>query len=355
MSIATTDITLPQLGTSVLTNSRMQAFKQCPRLHFFRYEVGLRPVVTAEALRIGTAFHLGLDCRASGDGTDEAAEQAVEGYATVPQWAKFDAAKRREWEAEAVVVRNLLTAYFWFWEREDIAPNLRPVKYVATEQAFSLPLRSPTGKKSRTWTLAGKMDKIVELADGRLALMEHKTTSESIEPDADYWKPLTLDAQISLYFAAAKSLGYNIDTILYDVTSKPSLRPRDATPIEKRKFKKDGTLYANQRAEDESIDAYAERLWADIVAAPETYFARQEIPRTSADLEDFHDDLWSLSQLMHAARKNGWHPRNPSACRKWGRLCEHAGHCATFRKDGAVPTGFEVVNDLHPELEGAIQ
>jgi RecB family exonuclease len=341
---------LPQL----LTNSRMQAFKTCARLHFFRYEVGLRPIVTAEALRIGTAFHAGLDARAKGKLEAEAIAAATHGYVTYPKWASTPESKR-EWDAEAGVVGNMLAAYFWFWERDDIAPNLRPVEVVASELAFSLPLRSPTGRKTRSWRLAGKMDKIVRLADGRLALMEHKTTTDSVAPDSDYWPPLRLDAQISLYFKAAKSLGYDIDTILYDVASKPSLRPYNATPLDKRKYKKDGTLYANQRDTDESIDDYAARVWADITAAPETYFARQEIPRTSSDLADFDDDLWALSQLMHTARKNSWHPRNPSACRKWGRLCEHAGHCATFRKDGVVPSGFEIVEDCNPELEGAIQ
>lgn len=344
-------IHLPQL----LTNSRMQAFKTCPRLHHFRYNVGLRPVVTAEALRIGTAFHKGLDTMALTGDVALAVETATIGYCDVPAWAKHDAANLREWQAEAAVVRCLLAAYSWYWDRAVVASNLRPVEYVATELPFSIPLRSPSGKLSRTWKLAGKIDKIVRLADGRLALMEHKTTTDSVAPDSDYWPPLKLDAQISLYFKAAKSLGYDIETVLYDVASKPSLRPRDATPPEKRKYKADGTLYANQRAEDESIDEYAQRVWDDITSHPETYYARMEIPRASADLADFDDDLWALSQLMHTSRKNNWHPRNPSACRKWGRLCEHAGHCATFLKDGNVPSGFEIVQDIHPELEGAIQ
>jgi len=338
----------------ILTSSRMTAFKTCPRLHFFRYEVGLRPIKTPEALRIGTAFHLGLDARASGKSVDDATAAAIAGYANVPRWANTPETVR-EWQAESAVVYALLNAYFWYWERNEVAASLRPVRVVATEQVFSLPLRKPDGKRSRLWRLAGKMDKIVELADGRLALMEHKTTSDSVAPDSDYWPPLALDAQISLYYGAAKSLGYDIQTILYDVARKPKLEPYSATPADKRKYKADGTLYANQRAEDETLDAYADRLWADITGKPETYFARQEIPRLAADLSDFDDDLWALSQLMHTARKNNWHPRNPSSCRKWGRLCEHAGHCATFRKDGVVPAGWEIVEDKHQELEGAIQ
>ena len=334
----------------------MSSFRQCMRLEWFRYGIGLRPIVTPEQLRIGSAFHEGLDIRAKGGEIDAAVDGAMAkgGYTTYPRWAN-DADKQRDWQAEAADIACMLRGYFWFWEREDVAANITVKRVIASEIPFEIPLRNPSGRASRTWRVAGKMDRIVELGDGRIALKESKTTGDSVAPDSDYWPPLRLDAQISLYFKAGKLKGYPIDTILYDVARKPKQKPKSATPTDKRKYKKDGTLYANQRDTDESIDDYAARVWSDITAAPETYFARQEIPRTSSDLADFDDDLWALSQLMHTARKNNWHPRNPSACRKWGRLCEHAGHCATFRKDGVVPSGFEIVEDCNPELEGAIQ
>ena len=45
-----------------LTFSRSQSFKACRRRHWYAYELGLRPVADPRALRMGHAFHLGLDC-----------------------------------------------------------------------------------------------------------------------------------------------------------------------------------------------------------------------------------------------------------------------------------------------------
>jgi len=54
----------PQL----LTNSRSTSFKVCRRRHWYEYEIGLRPIVDAKALRMGTAFHVGLEqLKASAD------------------------------------------------------------------------------------------------------------------------------------------------------------------------------------------------------------------------------------------------------------------------------------------------
>ena len=47
-------------GQDLLTNSRMNAFQTCRRLHYNLYVLGVRKE-PSEALRIGSAVHLGLD------------------------------------------------------------------------------------------------------------------------------------------------------------------------------------------------------------------------------------------------------------------------------------------------------
>ncbi|MCK4343264.1 MAG: hypothetical protein KAY37_16240 [Phycisphaerae bacterium] len=66
------------------------------------------------------------------------------------------------WRVECEVVRQLLTGHFWRYENDD-------VEIIDVERTFELPLVNPqTGRASRAFALAGKIDAIVRLADGRL-------------------------------------------------------------------------------------------------------------------------------------------------------------------------------------------
>ena len=195
-----------------LTHSRLSAFRTCPRQHWMRYELGLRPERDSFAMRTGSAFHLALDTRAKGGDIEAAMEQALDD--------PYDLA----------LVAAMLQGHA---ERYQSRP---PLEVMASELRFDLKLRNPaTGAASRIWRIAGVIDRIVRLADGRAALMEYKTTSRDFSPGADYWLRLHMDQQLSICVLAARELGFEIDTILYDVTRRPALRPKLATPKENRK------------------------------------------------------------------------------------------------------------------------
>ena len=44
----------------LLTYSRQQSFKTCRKRAWWEYEVGVRRIVDAKALRMGSAYHAGL-------------------------------------------------------------------------------------------------------------------------------------------------------------------------------------------------------------------------------------------------------------------------------------------------------
>ena len=212
--------------TQLLTHSRMSCFRACPRRHYMAYELGLRPTRDSFPLRVGAAFHVACETHDAGGDVDVALATMDDAYDLALVAAMFDGHRRR-------------------WADE-------PLEAVATEQPFEMPLVNPeTGAPTPVWQLAGKIDRIVRLRDGRLALMERKTTSKDFSPDADYWVQLHMDQQLSIYVIAARALGYDVATVLYDVTRRPALRPLKATPEESRKYTKAGALYANQRDQDE--------------------------------------------------------------------------------------------------------
>lgn len=329
-------MTAPQL----LTNSRMSTFRACPKRHQLRYELGIAPEEESLSLRIGTAYHAAL----------EAVDVGADPWSAIT--ARGDLAPH-----DAAMVAAMLTVH-----QEHHAGHSLQVE--ATELGFDLPLINPqTGAASRAWRIAGKIDRIYRLPDGRLCLQDYKTTTEDIGPDSDYWVRLSLDQQMSLYVLAARELGFDIQTILYDVTARPMQKPFRATPIEERKYTtKDskladgtirpaGSLHANQREHDETPEQFAARVAEAMRADLPRYFARHEIARLDRDLDEVRHEVWSQQLAIREMQRSGRWFRNPGACVTPYR-CPYLAICGQDpqRLSACVPDGFRKLADVHPEL-----
>lgn len=314
--------------SNLLTHSRLACFRACPKRHLYRYEYGLRPEEESEPLRIGKAFALAIETAARGGDVD----MAVAGQIGDP--------------FEFALVASMFAAHTERWV------NDAPDEHIKAELSFDIPLVNPeTGKPTPVWRLAGKIDRIVRLADGRLALKEYKTTSRDFAPGADYWLRLQLDMQLSLYLVAARELGYDVSTIVYDVTRRPGCRPLKATPLEARKFTKDGALYKAQRDQDETPAEYASRCADSLASDPVRSFARIEIARTDADLEEARAEIWSEQLTLREAQRSGRWFRNPEACvSSTGQKCDYLSVCQYADLATRTPQGFRRVEDVHEEL-----
>jgi len=332
------------------------------RKHYFRYEVGLQRDTKSQPLRMGQWFHYGLERVDLGDDLDDVCDMIRAEYAITPSWADS-----HEWATECEKVIRLLAAHVWRWSEDRF-------EVVATEQAFILPLANPdTGASSRTFKVAGKIDRIVKLPDGRLAVQEYKTCGVDITPGSDYWMRLRIDQQISMYMLAARRLGHDVQTVIYDVTRKPATRPHtipapDADGVKivldadnervknaNGKWKQSASAADGHRlvTRNESPREYGDRLTADIGDRPEYYFQRQEIPRLDADLAEFESELWQIGQMIRDAQRHGRHFRNTSACLSPYR-CEYFTICsesATPDPATGVPAGYAIDTNVHPELE----
>jgi len=308
-----------------LTATSTACLRRCPRQHHLRYELGLARIRKAAPLRLGGAYHLGLELYSKGTTAEQAIQQATADYATCPEWAD-----PVEWAVECETVKTLLAGHFWRYGQDDI-------EFVAVEGSFEIPLVNPdTGAPSRTFSLAGKIDAIVKLPDGRLAVLEYKTAGEDIAPDSEYWLRLRCDGQISLYVLAARAMGYDVATVLYDVTRKPTIRLR----------------------QKETPEAFGQRLLADIGERPDFYYQRREVPRLEDDLAQFQAELWQQGQYLVELRRRAARLDDPSAAhfRNVGRLtcgyCDFADLCLTgVRVDPTnPPAGYQVLPDVNPEL-----
>lgn len=320
--------------SNILTVSRLRTWRDCRRKHRLKYLDGWRPKVDAEALRFGSLLHTGLEAWWKAEDERLAvAVAAIEGRGA-------DAFEQAAAEA-------LLFGYDARWGEDD------RYEVLAVEESFLAPLLNPeTGASSRTWLLAGKVDGVVrDRVTDALLILEHKTTVENIADAADpYWAKLAMDSQVSHYYLGAESLGYAAEGCLYDVLLRPRLKPLKATPEASRKYKANGVLYANQRAEDETADEYRQRVWEDIQAAPEKYFQRRHVSRTDKDILDYLGDLWAEGRMMREAELAERAPRNPDSCHRFG-TCPFWSACAYGVRLEDHPDLYERVEDVHPELD----
>ncbi len=317
---------------ALLTQSRLGAARACQRLHHLRYQLGYRALVELGGRRFGTLFHAGL----------EAWWRAPQGERLS---AALDAVQYESDPFQRMLAEVLLAGYNQRWGDE-------PYDVLAVECEFVVELRNPaTGAASRTWQLAGKIDVIVRhRLTGRVFIIEHKTSSEDITPGSVYWRRLRMDTQVSVYFEGARSLGHDVDSCLYDVIGKPGLRPLLATPMESRKYKKEtGELYANQRAEDETPEAYGVRLVEAIAADPERFFARGEVVRLDEEMNGALVDIWQLGQQIRESELAERAPRNPDACMRYGKTCDFFEVC-TGAASLDDPNLFTKETNIHPEL-----
>jgi hypothetical protein len=247
-----------------------------------------------------------------------------------------------EWNTyEIVCAEELMKKYNELYCNDGYKTKVVEVEFVA-------PLLNPgTIAKSKTFELSGKLDAVAK-KESRYFLVEHKTTGDSIAPESDYWAALSIDGQVSGYFVGADASGYDCIECMYDVIKRPDLRPHKATPLENRKYTKDGKLYATQRDTDEGELEFAYRLKEDIDSRPDHYFQRRIISRSSDDMVDYMYDMWATAREIRNSQLSGRWPRNPKACIRFGR-CEYFGVCTKCEsiEDTSL---FEKVENVHQEF-----
>jgi hypothetical protein len=371
-----------------LTHSRMQSFKTCRRRSFYAYEHGIRSVLDGRALRMGSAFHTGVEALTKTGGDLATAVQDVRTYyQNSPE--EFD---DYAWAIERETVIRLICGYQWRWSVDDIT-------YEAVELPFELPLRNPeTNRTTKDFKLAGKIDAIIRFADGRLAVKETKLLGDPIDAESNLWRRLRIDEQISLYVVAARKLGYPVESVYYDVARKPTIQPNpipivdadglkivcDAhgnrirnAPLKAKKsceqckgagvvsedFGPCPCTYGKWRQTASTDDGYAlhtrlmtpdefgERLNNDIAERPDFYYHRREVARLDKDLTEFEQEIWEIKDtLRDAQKKNRWYrTANRNTC----DYCPVFDLCTVNfdpTKDH-LPERFVQLSDPHPELK----
>lgn len=255
---------------NVLTASRLKCATSCLRQHFWKYEVGLAKNETALVLRIGSAWARAMEARWK----DADYEQAL--AAAIPEGIELD-------NYSCSTIAALLAGYYDFYGSNETCAEIQP------EQQFCYDV-------GNGFTAEGKLDGIGTLRDSRQAIVESKTTGDSVSDGSDYWLRLLFDMQCLQYIHAARQAGWDISVLIYDVVRKPSIRPK--TIVDQTKTKK------REKIEHfETPDEYCDRLYLDTKARPEFYFARREVPIIDQQIESFIRQREAIANLILSLRK----------------------------------------------------
>ena len=229
-------------------------------------------------------------------------------------------------------------------------PTLATHDVLEVESEFSFPLLNPESEApSKTFVEAGKIDGVLRhRASGAIKTLEHKTTSDSIAPESNYWPRLIMDTQPSKYVLSLQHRGMVASSALYNVVSKPAQRPKGIPLLDEegrkivldaegsRVFTKDGKKPRETgspaegyflQTREETPEEFHHRILDELTSSPGDYFAQREIPRQDRALLEYMEDAWALSQqILYFRRSNLW-PRNPSACTQFG-TCEFFDLCS---------------------------
>lgn len=284
-----------------ITTSEVTTYLRCREEHRLRYGLQLRSSEPpSKALAIGTAIHKGLEVWWSeGDHVLPQALRAAQEIGTANGLDVYD----------QVRVEVMLEAYDRRWHRD-------------RDEYISRGLEVVFDRPQKGWTLSGRFDGLIEQRHPRqLLVLEHKTTSDDLGPHAPYWDGLAMDWQIVNYLRASQAEG-----VLYDVLKKPGIFPLKATPVEKRRWKQDGTLFANQRAEDETIESWRGRL-REGYADGSVWFERRVLRRTQGEVARAISEMDQLASEILAVEVDRPAPRTPGSCQRYGRQCDYYRAC----------------------------
>lgn len=369
--------------------SFIRAKNKCDYLCYLKYFLGLRTDHDTDPLRYGNRWHtcqeiLGrspgvcIDCaqKAADDpecpfcgGTGSIPEDRMElvveylnkYYATVP-----DNKDRNEWLTERAKVMYGMAAYAWYYADDEY-------ETLATELKFSLPVKNPrTGRTLPNCKLIGKIDKLVRNRNGVPMIMEHKTTSSSLDSDSTFWGNLRLNTQISMYVYAAQEMQLAGDLEMYgikvtdpliqecvfDGLHKPGIAPKKLSQKDSKEFVETGeyfgkkfeiTVYDYRPPEGvmiidgeqadvepgakegtftirETPEMYGMRLMDDMSERPEFYFGRREVSRTKKDIKDFQKKIYSIYQAYKFMCRTETWSMDEDQCEAT-YICEYTGLC----------------------------
>jgi hypothetical protein len=329
-----------------LSQSGLQAARDCKRKYYYRYVLGLQLIgLTVAAMNFGKLWHKVLAwCFRAGPRWRDGVNDFIGQHAGSPDDA------HRVWA--------MVQGYAERWEFAERLMSLH-------EQPIEVPIRNPaTGRTSRRFVQYGFLDKLALHRDGTIWLWEHKTTSQI---DGSTIEKLWSDSQITGYVAALRDLGIAIEGVVYDIAKKPALEVGKARPthelhtgarpvyvVEQKtqwaefggtiRWKKKDHPFADPidetTADAVALGRFYERLTDWHLTTPDAYH-REEVYVSDRQIADWREDVWQVTQELLSCRRTGYWYRNTGRCYDYFRACEYSALCQNGASEALINAEFE--------------
>lgn len=339
------------LKVKTIGASKLATLRRCPRGFYYSHILGLEPDSDTPPLRMGSVWH---GCQEAKNNEATLVEILKYVCAYYEALGKPQDVTDYDWEIERETVKTLFAGYWDYYKDDD------DLTVEEAETSFDIPVENPaTSGVSRTFTNTGRIDAIGGYKDEQV-IVEYKLTGSAID-DERFWMRLRADGQITQYVIGARALGHDVGSVLYIVTRKPTIHPKQIPMLDDKDFKivldADGQRVYKKNGEPrqsgdkakgwklqteiEPVNVYRARLAKDILARPEFYYQRRIVPRLDDEIEEYKDELWQQSQMLkEAIRNNRWfrnvHIFNCPHC-DFENVCLSGGR---ITEDDAAPTGF---------------
>lgn len=307
---------------NVLTYSALNTFRNCPRKYKHRYVDHLQPRERPESLAFGHVIHEALEEWYSKPPSVGALDHRLLGVLDLidsrfPERHGYPRQKHL-W----CLARAMMEGYASQYPAEDF-------EVVEVEKEFQCEIRNPdTGRRSQTFTIAGKVDGIVRTYDG-IYLLEHKTASTIT---SSYLDRLWTDTQIALYCFYLRELGYPIIGVIYNVLLKSRLKQHTGETLGEFESRRAVLAAKNKtgrstakRQEPESDESFRGRL-VDWYCKPDAFF-RDRYYLSDERLAMLQDEVWEITQQYLDAKRRGKFLLNTSNCFAYERACSYLPYC----------------------------
>jgi len=330
------------------TASSMNAGLACPKLYKWKYVDGWSSVPSS-AMSVGTLVHKGLEAYWLGKDLFNALMDMQDIY-TKDDW----------WQSEEGLIAYVkCRAYIkGYYEKYSCQKFSRPTT-VWTEKEFEFTYADVTFR--------GKLDALVIDHENLTAeVIEHKTTSLSLEVGGVYFDRLPMDVQCTIYRQAALEILADpstmslpgsipeLPTVTYDVIGTSRAAPKQKTKamggksVVRRKNETDEELAARKEENHETIEEFEKRM-TELYRDPLTpKYVRHEVSCTMTQHTDRLTELVNYTKLL--ANREFLEIRNSTSCGNYGG-CAFVDTCLGRARPSDSPKLIQI-SDRHPELDG---
>jgi hypothetical protein len=198
--------------SELYTSSRLRVLRDCIARHYYQYVLCVRTPSTPQ-MAFGTVAHAALEAYFLAWKAGRMEARLADAIAAVNASALSPIDRTK--------LQALVVAYHLKW-------GACEWEILAVEVEFRYVLDGNL--------IGGKIDALIRDRDGRVYVLEHKTSSADTSPGSVYWERLALDSQVSIYVDGATMLGHEIAGCIYDVLKRPEHEQKLATPVESRRY-----------------------------------------------------------------------------------------------------------------------